>query len=145
MPSSVAGSDLSHQIGKPDNEWKLAQMHARFPAVNSESFFVTRQDGYLRGIILPEWLNELANNGIRYLPMSIVAQSHFILECCSEIRYDPDGFQTYGFAAIELSRCNGPARKPRWRNHTREHSFAYTWPPGCGMGLLSKASCIILP
>jgi Mg/Co/Ni transporter MgtE len=57
-----------------NSEWTVAQTRTHLRAINSKSFFVTHQDGYLSGIVLPEWLDEIPDKKIRYVPMSTVAR-----------------------------------------------------------------------
>lgn len=70
---SVTGLMKSDSIPVP-SWWTLTKVRAQFPATNDRSFFVTMQDGYLSGIVLPEWIYGVSNDEARCLSMAHVAQ-----------------------------------------------------------------------
>jgi hypothetical protein len=53
--------------------WTLAKVRVSFPAIDDGSFFVTMQDGYLSGIVLPEWAYGVSNDEARHQTMAVAA------------------------------------------------------------------------
>lgn len=56
-----------------NNELTVAKVRGQFPAVDSSFFFLMKQDGYLSGIALPEWLNQVPDEEARYVSMALIA------------------------------------------------------------------------
>src|SRR5687768_2841038 len=44
------------------SSWTPAGVRVNFPALDDGSFFVTIQDGYLSGIVLPEWIHGVSKD-----------------------------------------------------------------------------------
>jgi hypothetical protein len=53
------------------SSWTPAKVRVNFPTIDDRSFFVTMQDGYLGGIVLPEEIHDVSNDGSQ--TMAVVA------------------------------------------------------------------------
>jgi CBS-domain-containing membrane protein len=63
----------SNQIIVP-SWWRVSDVRKRFPAVDTNSFFVTTQDSYKSGVVLPEEIYSASVKDSRYLSIGQVAR-----------------------------------------------------------------------
>jgi hypothetical protein len=55
------------------SSWTIARVRATFDVIDDKSFYLTMQDGYLSGIVLPEWICSVSNGEARRQTMAVVA------------------------------------------------------------------------
>ena len=73
LQSMFVGKLMRAHLIAVAGSWTLAKVRVNFPAIDDESFFVTMQDGYLSGIVLPEWVYDVSNDEARHQTMAVVA------------------------------------------------------------------------
>jgi CBS-domain-containing membrane protein len=71
--ASVESMMRTHAI-VVDNESRVAKLVGQFPATDVDYFFVTEQNGYMSGIVLPEWLNQVSKDEARHLSVALIAR-----------------------------------------------------------------------